>query len=47
MPPLTSDLRAEDNCPNSYVYAYDEQSGTALWTCPSSEAPNYTVTFCP
>ncbi|KAG9006090.1 hypothetical protein FRB94_000995 [Tulasnella sp. JGI-2019a] len=37
----------KNNCPNSYVYAYDESSGTALWTCPSSSQPNYTVTFCP
>ncbi|CAE6357374.1 unnamed protein product [Rhizoctonia solani] len=34
-------------CPNSYVYAYDESSGTALWTCPSSKKADYTVTFCP
>ena len=47
MPPLTSDLRAEDNCPNSYVYAYDESSGTALWTCDSGLAADYTITFCP
>ncbi|KAG8854679.1 hypothetical protein FRB96_007364 [Tulasnella sp. 330] len=37
----------KNNCPNSYVYAYDESSGTALWTCPSAAEPNYTVTFCP
>jgi hypothetical protein len=24
-------------CPRSYVYAYDESSGTALWTCPASK----------
>ena len=24
-------------CPRSYVYAYDESSGTALWTCPTSK----------
>ncbi|EIW74277.1 thaumatin-like protein [Coniophora puteana RWD-64-598 SS2] len=35
----------KDNCPNSYCYAYDESSGTALWTC--SSMPDYTVTFCP
>ncbi|KIK69293.1 hypothetical protein GYMLUDRAFT_214396 [Collybiopsis luxurians FD-317 M1] len=34
-------------CPDSYVYAYDESSGTALWTCASSGAPDYTLTFCP
>ncbi|PIL34441.1 hypothetical protein GSI_03217 [Ganoderma sinense ZZ0214-1] len=34
-------------CPNSYAYAYDESSGTALWTCDSSKAADYTVTFCP
>ncbi|KAF8528424.1 Osmotin, thaumatin-like protein [Hysterangium stoloniferum] len=34
-------------CPNSYVYAYDESSGTALWTCPKSKNADYTLTFCP
>ncbi|KIK58552.1 hypothetical protein GYMLUDRAFT_45181 [Collybiopsis luxurians FD-317 M1] len=34
-------------CPDSYVYAYDESSGTALWTCPASASPDYTLTFCP
>ncbi|KAI0661525.1 Osmotin thaumatin-like protein [Cubamyces menziesii] len=37
----------KDNCPNSYAYAYDESSGTALWTCDSSLAADYTITFCP
>ncbi|KIJ63593.1 hypothetical protein HYDPIDRAFT_92160 [Hydnomerulius pinastri MD-312] len=37
----------KDNCPNSYCYAYDESSGTALWTCPVSSQSDYTVTFCP
>ncbi|KIO32727.1 hypothetical protein M407DRAFT_13891 [Tulasnella calospora MUT 4182] len=37
----------KSNCPNSYVYAYDESSGTALWTCPASKKSNYTITFCP
>ncbi|EGO03963.1 hypothetical protein SERLA73DRAFT_175668 [Serpula lacrymans var. lacrymans S7.3] len=37
----------KDNCPNSYCYAYDESSGTALWTCPASSNADYTVTFCP
>jgi len=37
----------KNNCPNSYVYAYDESSGTALWTCPSSKKADYTLTFCP
>ncbi|KIY68981.1 thaumatin-like protein [Cylindrobasidium torrendii FP15055 ss-10] len=35
------------NCPNSYVYAYDESSGTALWTCDSNLKADYTLTFCP
>lgn len=34
-------------CPNAYAYPYDESSGTALWTCPSSNLANYTLTFCP
>ena len=38
---------AESNCPNSYAYAYDESSGTALWECNSSLEADYTVTFCP
>ncbi|EMD36872.1 hypothetical protein CERSUDRAFT_95144 [Gelatoporia subvermispora B] len=35
------------NCPDAYAYAYDESSGTALWTCDSTLAADYTVTFCP
>ncbi|KAL7418585.1 hypothetical protein Q5752_007043 [Cryptotrichosporon argae] len=35
----------KDNCNTSYAYAYDEKSGTALWTCESG--PDYTITFCP
>ena len=38
---------AEDACPDSYVYAYDESSGTALWTCPAASNADYTITFCP
>ncbi|KAJ3769729.1 thaumatin [Lentinula raphanica] len=37
----------KDNCPDSYAYAFDESSGTALWTCDSTLAADYTVTFCP
>ncbi|KAI0029292.1 Osmotin thaumatin-like protein [Vararia minispora EC-137] len=37
----------KDACPDSYVYAFDESSGTALWTCPGSNAADYTITFCP
>ncbi|TFK52953.1 Osmotin, thaumatin-like protein [Heliocybe sulcata] len=37
----------KSNCPNSYVYAYDEDSGSALWTCDSSKQTDYTLTFCP
>ncbi|KAF8137400.1 thaumatin [Boletus edulis] len=37
----------KSNCPNSYCYAYDESSGTALWTCPSNLNAVYTITFCP
>jgi len=37
----------KSNCPDSYVYAYDEASGTALWTCEASLQPDYTITFCP
>ncbi|EIW78248.1 thaumatin-like protein [Coniophora puteana RWD-64-598 SS2] len=35
----------KDNCPDAYAYAYDESSGTALWTC--ATGGDYTVTFCP
>ncbi|KAG8854690.1 hypothetical protein FRB96_007375 [Tulasnella sp. 330] len=31
----------KNNCPDSYVYAYDESSGTALWACTSASEPNY------
>ncbi|KZT19042.1 thaumatin-like protein [Neolentinus lepideus HHB14362 ss-1] len=37
----------KDNCPNSYVYAYDESSGAALWTCNATLNADYTLTFCP
>lgn len=33
-------------CPNSYAYAYDESSKTALWTCEVTKKADYTVTFC-
>jgi len=35
------------NCPNAYAYAFDESSGTALWTCSSTLLADYTLTFCP
>ncbi|KAH8112928.1 thaumatin-like protein [Phellopilus nigrolimitatus] len=35
------------NCPDAYAYAFDEASGTALWTCDSSKNADYTLTFCP
>ncbi|THV00360.1 Osmotin, thaumatin-like protein [Dendrothele bispora CBS 962.96] len=34
-------------CPDAYVYAYDESSKAALWTCDSSKHADYTLTFCP
>lgn len=37
----------KSNCPNAYAYAFDESSGTALWTCDSSLNSDYTLTFCP
>ncbi|KAH6904632.1 thaumatin [Coprinopsis sp. MPI-PUGE-AT-0042] len=37
----------KSRCPNSYVYAFDESSNTALFTCPSSKRSDYTITFCP
>ena len=44
---FADECTTEGNCPNSYCYAYDESSGTALWTCASDLAADYTVTFCP
>ncbi|KAJ3806162.1 Osmotin thaumatin-like protein [Lentinula aff. lateritia] len=38
---------SESDCPDSYAYVFDESSGTALWTCPSTLPADYTVTFCP
>ncbi|KAM5545959.1 hypothetical protein V8D89_000085 [Ganoderma adspersum] len=35
------------SCKNSYAYAYDESSKTALFTCPSGKKADYTITFCP
>ena len=37
----------ENSCKDSYVFAYDEPSGTALWTCDGNKAADYTITFCP
>ncbi|KAI5117114.1 hypothetical protein M0805_003667 [Coniferiporia weirii] len=37
----------KSGCPNAYVYAYDESSGTALRNCSSSLSADYTLTFCP
>ncbi|EIW57348.1 thaumatin-like protein [Trametes versicolor FP-101664 SS1] len=37
----------KSNCPDSYAYAFDESSGTALWTCDAASAADYTITFCP
>ncbi|KAF8143530.1 Osmotin thaumatin-like protein [Mycena galopus ATCC 62051] len=37
----------KNNCPDAYAYAYDESSGTALWSCSSSLNAAYTITFCP
>ncbi|KAF6752449.1 thaumatin [Ephemerocybe angulata] len=34
-------------CPNSYVHAYDEPSGRALFTCPTGRRTDYSITFCP
>ncbi|KAG9128406.1 hypothetical protein FRC07_013746 [Ceratobasidium sp. 392] len=34
-------------CPKSYAYAFDEGSGTALWTCAGSNQADYILTFCP
>ncbi|RDX57534.1 thaumatin-like protein [Polyporus arcularius HHB13444] len=37
----------KQNCPNAYAYAYDESSGSALFTCDAALAADYTITFCP
>jgi hypothetical protein len=31
-------------CPDSYAYAYDESSGSALWTCDSGLNTDYVLT---
>ncbi|BGP14801.1 hypothetical protein JCM10213v2_002756 [Rhodosporidiobolus nylandii] len=36
----------KNQCPIAYAYAYDESSGTALFTCTGGTA-NYQITFCP
>ena len=46
-PLISTSTPTESNCPNSYAYAYDESSGTALWTCDANRAADYTITFCP
>jgi hypothetical protein len=40
-------IATENNCPNAYAYAFDEGSGTALWTCNSTLGSDYRLTFCP
>ena len=42
-----SNITLENNCPNAYAYAFDEGSGTALWTCNSTLGSDYRLTFCP
>ncbi|KAF8271633.1 thaumatin-like protein [Lactarius quietus] len=37
----------KSNCPDTYVYDQDQQSGTSYYTCPSASLADYTVTFCP
>lgn len=44
---VLTNTQTESNCPNSYAYAFDESSGTALWNCDSSLQADYTLTFCP
>ncbi|THU76923.1 hypothetical protein K435DRAFT_703677, partial [Dendrothele bispora CBS 962.96] len=34
-------------CPDAYIYGYDESSKAVLWTCDSSKHADYTLTFCP
>uniref|UniRef100_A0A2N9GMY2 Thaumatin-like protein n=1 Tax=Fagus sylvatica TaxID=28930 RepID=A0A2N9GMY2_FAGSY len=42
-PPTNYSKIFEDQCPQAYSYAYDDQNST--FTC--SGGPNYTITFCP
>ncbi|KAK7053526.1 thaumatin [Favolaschia claudopus] len=44
---VTNYLYFKNACPNAYAYAYDEASESALWTCPTPNHADYTVTFCP
>lgn len=36
-------------CPNSYAYAFDEDSGTAMYGCDTNAegVPDYSIVFCP
>jgi hypothetical protein len=42
-PPTNYSKIFEDQCPQAYSYAYDDQNST--FTC--SGGPNYAITFCP
>ncbi|KAF8259105.1 thaumatin-like protein [Lactarius quietus] len=37
----------KSNCPNTYVYSQDQQSGKSAFTCSSVFQADYTITFCP
>ncbi|KAF9074077.1 thaumatin [Rhodocollybia butyracea] len=37
----------KSNCPDSFVFAFDDSGGTPLKACASTLAADYTVTFCP
>ncbi|EJD06262.1 Osmotin, thaumatin-like protein [Fomitiporia mediterranea MF3/22] len=37
----------KQGCPNSYIYAYDEGSSTALRNCSASRNSDFLLTFCP
>jgi hypothetical protein len=37
----------KSNCPDTYAYPFDESSGTALFSCPSTSNADYVITFCP
>ncbi|KAI0833243.1 Osmotin thaumatin-like protein [Trametes gibbosa] len=37
----------KSSCPKAYAYAFDESSGSALFSCNSALKADYTITFCP
>lgn len=41
--PITDDVGAEQNCPDSKAYVYDD----SVFECDAALNADYTITFCP